>query len=532
LATSILPDQARQRRTKVIDQPEPPRCEYNNSSNSSAPSHPDGLSWKTCPVCRARRSWVAALRRKRTAIGEHIPDHSTNRGRRPDPKLRQPVPKCRLTHASAAERRACTACKARDRFVSALRRDAQRDGQHLVGMVDATEVAAYVNNVLVPSGLTFVRISELAGVSFDAVRRVASGKQKHILSINAPAILTVEPLPYRQGIAGLVNAAGTRRKLRGLSAQGWMVGYMAELEGVSFTTFHSWIVGRTNADHTGQYVTVEVAATADRLVAKLGEFDIAELDEPMDGMSAICARRAAKRGWNVLSDWDGLDIDDPRVTPHGHDETVEASNGLVLVDYNKVKRALDFLPTEAADGSLSAEQFTLPLTKMEIYEIIRVGSERDHAGEPRFSANLLGQRIGANERTIIRYRSEMARANWGLDAGPALPVAAAAAALILAAAEWPAALRLQVASSMLASYPLGRGGFYRYLVILGATQHGPIGRQWSDARLADWLGCAEEDAAELRAKAVLAGRQYQEFPTDGRTGRSRNLGVQLPAAAA
>jgi hypothetical protein len=515
LATSsILPDQARQHRTKIIDGAEPPKCPYNNSYRATR--HPDGLNRRTCPACLTRSRWVAADRRERVKTGQHIPERRSRRSSHYNPELRKPVPKCRLYHPSIADKRACPRCIARKRYTTALWSDARRDGNKLIGLVDVAETRRHITEVLVPSGLSQVRIAQLAGVDQAVVSLAAHGTRTKIYAINAAAILSVQPLAYRlHGRGTTINDTGTRRKMRGLYAQGWMAGYMAELAGTSMTGIWHWIAGRTDGRRSSESVQPEVAEAAQRLVDKLGPFDIAELDEPMDGMSQLSADRAAKRGWVVLADWDGLDIDDPRVTPHRPDETLAASNGLVLVDVSKVERALDFQPVEDDDGFLTTDRFACGLTKMELYEIVRVGSERDHAGVVRFSANLLAQRLDVSERKVQRCRDEMARANGVLDAALPLAAAALAAGLILATGEWSAGLRLRTALDLLHPYPIRRG-FYRDLVILGATQPRPYGRGWDDVRLAGWLGCTVQDAAALRGRAARAARRDYK-PSGGNT---------------
>jgi hypothetical protein len=518
---------------KTVSRAEPPACPYNNLNKATR--HPDGLDCRTCPTCVARNRWTAAVRRDRLAAGLIKRDNTTQRGHKPNPALRVPVPKCRTYHPTVADKRACRGCKARDRYTSARLRDARRAGETLVGLVDAAPIADYVNNVLEPSGLNQRRIGDLSGVDPAVIHLCARGARRKIHAINAAAILSVKPLDYRMNGKGqTVNATGTRRMLRGLYAQGWTTGYMAELVGTSLSNLWHWVSGTPRGTHKCESVQPEIAEAAKRLVDKLGAFDIANLDKPLDGMSILCARRAAKKGWLPLDAWDGLDIHDPRVRPHGYDDALDASNGLVLVDPSKVELALDFEPIEedAGDGraTVSAHRFTIPVTKLELYEIIRVGSERDHAGVVRFSANLLSQRLGIAERTVQRCRTEMTRANWVLDAAPSLPGALAGAQLVLDTDEWPAAFRLAAAADLLAHYPIRRG-FLRDLVVLGATQPRPYGRGWSDAELAGWLGCTAEHAAALRSRAVIAGRQFHSAGGAGTRGRSRRLGFTMPAAA-
>lgn len=519
MATSILPDQARQYRTRIADRPEPPKCPYNNVFRDR--KHPAGLNSRTCPTCHARRVWVASCRRARERAGEHTPVR--RQGRTSiwyNPDLRKPVPKCRRYHPTADERRTCERCQARIRYTSALRHDAIREGTYL-GLVDCREVVQHVTEVLEPSGLTRAQIAQHAGVTKGLINAAVCGRTKKMLEINASAVLSVKPAPYRErGRGGMANAAGVRRMMRGLYAQGWTASYMAELVGVSRSGIWRWISG-SSPSRPYEFVQPEVEEAAKRLVDKLGPYDIAELGTPMDGMSRKVAARAAKRGWSVLADWDGLNVGDPRVVPHGADDRMDASNGLVLVDHSTVKAALRFQPTEDEKGVLTANRFTDPLTRMEFCEIVRAGSEPDHTGAPRVSANLLAQRLGVTERTVQRYRAEQASSSWVLDTAPPLSATAIAAGLILATAEWPAALRLRIVAALLAPYPIRWYGFYNHYVIVAATQPNPLGRGWSDDRLAAWLGCTEQDAADLRGRAVVAARKDVDRAT-GRAAKRRN----------
>lgn len=513
MVTGILPEQAVSMaptapQITILDRGEPPKCPYDNRRLDAR--HPDGLNARTCPTCVAHSSWVSACRRERARIRAGRPAPERHPGRTSiwyNPQLRTPVPKCRLYHPTAAARRACQRCQARTRYTNALRHDAIREGNY-DGMVDASTVVQYITEVLVPSGLSQTKIADVSGVARGMISAAVQGYTKKMLPINASAILSVKPLPYRdRGRGAMVNATGVRRMMRGLYAQGWTASYMAEIVGMTRSGLWRWI-SATSSSRPYEFVQPEVVETAKGLVDKLGAFDIAELDEPMDGMSSRSAARAAKRGWNVLADWDGLDIDDPRVTPHTY-EPLTASEGLVLIDDSKVRRALRFEPVEQ-DGALKAHRFTDELTEAEYHEIVRVGSRPDHTGDDRFSANLLGQRLNVSERTVQRCRATLARADRILDAAPPLAAVVLAVDLVLETGEWPVGFRLRTALDMLADYPLNLGfrGFYRHLVILAATQPDPYGRGWSDARLAYWLGCTEEDAAALRADAAHAGRRY------------------------
>lgn len=516
---------------RSVSRVEPPRCPYNN--NFADRRHPDGLTWATCPICVAHSQWAAAIRKDDIAAGRRTPSNKRggngHLGR--NPELLKPVPKCgaRDRHGRAGAKD-CPRCKARLAHIAALRRRDRSLGIDLNMKIDPKPVIAHCKKLLA-SGHTRQSIADESGVHIQSVREIIRGARAHVLKLNADALLAVQPFEYPTfGRVGELNATKTTRILRGLATQAWTFGYMASL----LNTSRQNLARLSEPGTKVAFVTTKIAEQVEGLADKLGPFDIAELDEPMDGMSRATAARAARNGWCVLADWDGLDMADPRVQPHGYDDAATAaSNGLVLVDAGKVELALDFHPltiTGAGDReALTVDRFTKPITKMELYEIVRAGSERDHAGVVRYSANLLAQRLGVAERTVQRIRTEIATADWLLDAGPTLTAALTATALILDS-NGPGVLRLSAAVNLLSRYPIAGWGFYNSLVILGATQPRPYGRGRSDADVADWLGCAEQDATDLRTRAVLAARQYQDI-RPGVSSRPRKLGTNLSAVA-
>lgn len=450
-----------------------------------------------------------------------------------DITVHTPMPKCRRPHPRSDRRdpdyKGCPDCRARNRWVKLVAQDERRRGVYRT-LVPVELAQAQVDR-LVASGHTRKSIAADSGVSHETISTFMRNGVKKVHPITYDAIMSVQPLTdahgtrkrYKGESAG--SPAGTIRRIQGLHAQGWTMSHMGSVLGVQ-KSYIAAILRRPNR--------LVIASTVDKfrvLADKLGPYDLTDLDKPMPGMSIKSVRYAESKGWVPLRDWD--DIDDPDAEPHRPD-LLEASNGLVLIDPEKVRLALTFdvreEPNPGHGRFVYADRFPTLLTKFELYEIIRAGSERDHAGVVRYSANLLSQRLGAAERTIQRVRSELASADALLDAGPSLPAAAIAAGQTLHCAEWPALFRLHAAAEILARYPLATRVFYRHLVILGATQPRPYGRGWSDAELAVFLGCTEEEATGLRHRAVLAGRQYQDVRA-GILGRPRRLGANLPVAA-
>lgn len=508
---------------------EVPPCPY---SNSRGEPHPGGIQATDCEQHKLRNAFLEALRRDRIAAGEHVVGKTANRARPGNrrPELLTPVPKCRLQH-QRADRLNCEHCKRRHAFLGAKRRQEERDGIADHTQVPCDEAQQLLNVLLTAGGHTLRSICNESGLGRNTLTEINAGSIEHVQRITFEALQGVKPRPAAIAGAptGHVAGIGTARKLRALNAQGFTFKYLSGLLGHSAENTAQLA---SRAARSRRFVSHETADAVQRLVDKLGEFDIADMAEPMDGMNLRCARQAERKGWATFADWHGIDIDDPNAEPHRSDP-MDASNGMVLVDPRKVEFALDFEPIRVTDGerqeTVVTQRFTAPITMLELYEIVRVGSERDHTGVVRVSSNLLSQRLGVAERSIQRYRAELTRANWLLDAVPALPGAVLAANLILDGGG-PAAVRLDIVSRLLARYPISALGFYRDLVILGATQPRPYGRGWSDDALAAWLGCTEADAATMRARAVLAGRQYQDI-RPGVAARPRKLGVDMPNAA-
>ncbi len=490
-------------------------------TNQPAPgARPDA---STSVTQTERDRWIAELRRSRMTAGTR-PTAPATRGSRWTPELRRPVPKCRLRHPRR-EARTCESCKRRTAYVSALRRDEIERGYLLSGFVDVEPVKRYLTDVLIASGRYHKDIARLSGVGVHVISSIVRGKQDRITAVNADALFAVRPAETTsQPPAGMVNAVGVRRILRGLSAQGWTAAYMAQLEGITLSCLSQLMNSKPNAGHPRRYVTVATFDLAKRLAEKLGPFDLAYLDKPLDGMSLITAQRATKRGWLPLDAWEGLDIADPATKPHGHDALDHRLGGYLMVEPQKIENALD---EREIQGGL---RFDVPFTQFEIRHVILAGSLPSPTGEPRYSAEQLATRTGLTSRTVQRIRAELGAFHDLLASGVTLSTAATAAAYILASLELPPTIRLQCAQRILRGYPLSRRDFYRHLVVLMLIHPEPYGLGWSDDELATWLGVSADRAGELRLAAVDAGRCYYQV-RNGQGGRSRRSGTTLPAAA-
>lgn len=103
--------------------------------------------------------------------------------------------------------------------------------------------------------------------------------------------------------AGHVPALGSMRRLRALARVGWTTKAVAEAAGVSATALRDVRAGR---QAQVQAVNAEAVTGAyERLSGRCGP-------------SSRAVFRADREGWPQPYRWDGLDMDDPAVTPLGY----------------------------------------------------------------------------------------------------------------------------------------------------------------------------------------------------------------------
>jgi hypothetical protein len=111
---------------------------------------------------------------------------------------------------------------------------------------------------------------------------------------------------------GRVGALGTMRRLRALACIGWSTAAMAEKSGVSPTVIR------------------DVQAKRRSVIAAVNAEAIAGLYEAVRdrcGTSTVAVVTAHRDGWPHPYRWDGLDIDDPAVTPIGYEGCDGAKRG-------------------------------------------------------------------------------------------------------------------------------------------------------------------------------------------------------------
>lgn len=166
---------------------------------------------------------------------------------------------------------------------------------------------------LIALGMTEAMIANAAGVNPQTVTNVRRGVYATANTLQSSAIRRVTPVPHPR--QRMVLSVGLRRRLQALAAAGWTNKDVADRFGVTFQAVHEW----SKHEHVSY-------ATWDR-VRQVYE----ELSGSM-GSSRRTAGRAAAKGWILPMEWEGYDIDDPRVTPPRSNRTRKSSKGKELAE--------------------------------------------------------------------------------------------------------------------------------------------------------------------------------------------------------
>lgn len=162
--------------------------------------------------------------------------------------------------------------------------------------------------------LTVGQIEARSGVHRTAIRVLTGdfpGKpaSKRITRTTAAGLLSVTPVAAATETQCLVNATGTRRRLRALAALGWPMRHITERLGCSPRT--TWLI-----THRPRQSLTVLASTRDAVAALYAELSTSP--PPSTRQTSIVRRLAFERGWAPPAAWDDDTIDDPRTYAHGH----------------------------------------------------------------------------------------------------------------------------------------------------------------------------------------------------------------------
>lgn len=173
-----------------------------------------------------------------------------------------------------------------------------------------------------------------------------------------------------------VDATGTRRRLQALAVVGWSHRALAARCGVVAEHLQTIRSGRTPriTTNTEQVVMVVYDELWDQTPPTTGRHQ--------SGAVTKTRNAATRQGWVGPLDWDDDTINDPTAAPHtGH-------TGEPVVDEVAIREVLT--------GR------RVPLTRTERAEAVRLATERG------WGAERIAERLGCDERTVVRVRGEVA----------------------------------------------------------------------------------------------------------------------------
>ncbi len=162
-------------------------------------------------------------------------------------------------------------------------------------LVDAGPVRAHVLELL-GYGMNPRMIAWQAGVPDTTVRFIRDGVHQQTRVWVAERLTRVQPLPHPN--QRTVLTIGALRRTRALQALGWSVRDIGDRIGMEATALTA-MQRRTRIDY--------------RTWARIR--DVYEALSATPGPSKIARASAARKGWLNPFEWEGYDIDDPRVTP-------------------------------------------------------------------------------------------------------------------------------------------------------------------------------------------------------------------------
>lgn len=339
-------------------------------------------------------------------------------------------------------------------------------------------------------------IAARSGIGHNRIRAILAGRPTKIAPITEESLLAIpvpaHPVPPRN----MVPNTEVVRTLRGLQAQGWTWGHIAQLLGGMY---------RQSARNLADPNTIGVhRSTVERvraLAAVLGRYDIHVLHTPMPGMNWRTANRAERSGWLRLAQWAGRDITDPDAVPASAtlryappepdpvDDEPHPDSDLSFIDQGLAQRIAllaEKLREATEDAGRGSTGFVEPLgrlTRLEVYAAWRLASEAD------LNATQIGRLIGytvsteqgkeAAQQQVNRIRRDVVAALRWMETHPR--------GWIPAWFAW--------------RHPTGRVDFGSALPALLAIQPPPFGPGWSVERLAEHCGVDEQEMLTFLAHA-------------------------------
>lgn len=266
----------------------------------------------------------------------------------------------------------CMPCKVATR--RRAKRVAFRTATGTSSYVDADPARAHVRELL--DAVTVRQIEERSGVHRTAIRVLVGDfpgrpASKRITRKTEAALLAVTGARIGPESGGLVDATGTRRRLRALVALGWPVEQLRARLGVSSKT--TWLLTDDGVADDVMAVTVRVR---DAVCALYDELSMT-LPEPSRART-LAQRRARALSWVPPLAWDDDSIDDPAARP--------------------VRGAPEVHGVDPVAVDLAVEGHDVSLTRAERWAAVERLTRR---GMPD---GVIAQRVGVSENTVQRDR--------------------------------------------------------------------------------------------------------------------------------
>ncbi len=230
-----------------------------------------------------------------------------------------------------------------------------------------------------PDALTVGQIERRSGVNRTAIRVLIGdfpGRPpvRRITRTTEAALLAVTAQRVGDESDGLVDATGTRRRLRALVALGWPLKHLQLRLG--FSTRTVWLLAGSTASDEAALVNVRTRDAVRRL------YDDLSLTIPAPGRATTRARNiAGARGWPPPLAWDDDLIDDPAATP------ADCATTAPVIDHVAVELAV-----EIGGVHLNREERLLTVERL-----ARAG----------LSDAEIAQRVGATAKTVLRDRQQL-----------------------------------------------------------------------------------------------------------------------------
>jgi transcriptional regulator len=204
-------------------------------------------------------------------------------------------------------------------------------------------------------------IASAAGLPVQTIKYIVEAESQTTRIHLAAAIRSVSHLPHPR--QKRVLAVGARRRVQALRRLGWRESDIAEQIGITAATLHMCLL-RSITINRDRWQSIA---------------DLYEQISATPGPNTQAAQHATRQGWPAPLDWEGLDIDDPRVAPSGVEFADE-------VDEVLVERIL----AGTWAGEISRTE------RRAAYE--RLEARGATAAE-------IAERLNTTKRTVVRYRA-------------------------------------------------------------------------------------------------------------------------------